>query len=202
MKSTKIKNTTLFSFFLAIELILLFTPLGFLRIGPLSATLMHIPVIIISIIMGTKYGTFLGLIFGISSIAVATFSPDITAFCFSPFVTVGNISGNWSSLIVAIVPRLLIGICTATTFKLVHKKMNITFSTIIAALIGSLVNTLLVLALIYTLFGKSYAVAINVPYSTLIHVLLTIIFTNGIFEAIIASIITTAVVKGSQKIIK
>ncbi len=63
MRSKKTKNLALFAFFLAVELILLFTPLGFLRIGPLSATLMHIPVIIAAITMGWKYGCALGLVF-------------------------------------------------------------------------------------------------------------------------------------------
>ena len=65
MRSKKTKDLTLFAFFLAVELILLFTPLGFLRIGPLSATLMHIPVIIAAVTMGLKYGIALGLIFGL-----------------------------------------------------------------------------------------------------------------------------------------
>ena len=111
MRSKKTKNMALFAFFLAVELVLLFTPLGFLRINPvISITLMHIPVIIASITMGWKYGAMLGLVFGLCSVWNATFAPGLTSFCFSPFITVGNISGNFNSLIIAIVPRVLIGI--------------------------------------------------------------------------------------------
>lgn len=135
----KTKNLTLFAFFLAIELILLFTPLGFLRIGPLSATLMHIPVIIIAITMGRKYGCALGLIFGLCSIWSATFTPGITSFCFSPFITVGNVSGNFASIIIALVPRVLIGYCAASVYTFGKKHSHSeSISVIAGALSGAL----------------------------------------------------------------
>ncbi len=40
-KSNSVKMLTLFALFIAIELMMLMTPLGYLRIGPLSATLLH-----------------------------------------------------------------------------------------------------------------------------------------------------------------
>ncbi|HAM30781.1 MAG TPA: ECF transporter S component, partial [Erysipelotrichaceae bacterium] len=45
-KSQNLKKMTLFALFIAIEMMLLMTPFGYLRIGPISATLMHIPVIL------------------------------------------------------------------------------------------------------------------------------------------------------------
>ena len=44
--SNQIKSLTMLALFLAIEVVLLVTPLGYLRIGVLSATLMHVPVIV------------------------------------------------------------------------------------------------------------------------------------------------------------
>ena len=46
MRNKKTKKMVLFSMLLAIEVILSFTPLGFLRVGFLSVTMLHIPVII------------------------------------------------------------------------------------------------------------------------------------------------------------
>ena len=187
----KTKNLTLFAFFLAIELILLFTPLGFLRIGPLSATLMHIPVIIIAITMGRKYGCALGLIFGLCSIWSATFTPGITSFCFSPFITVGNVSGNFASIIIALVPRV--------GKKHSHSE---SISVIAGALSGALTNTVLVLGLITVFFGHEYASALSIPYHTLISVLLGVVFTNGIAEAVIGCIVTWMVYKALKPILK
>ena len=49
------------AFFLAIMILLAsVTFLGFIPIGPLNATTLHIPVIIASIVLGPKLGAFLG----------------------------------------------------------------------------------------------------------------------------------------------
>lgn len=203
MRSKKTKNLTLFAFFLAVELVLLFTPLGFLRIGPLSATLMHIPVIIASITMGWKYGAALGLVFGLCSVWNATFAPGITSFCFSPFITIGGVSGNFSSLIIAIVPRVLIGILSAWIFRLCKRKcVNESVSIIAASLTGALTNTVLVLGLIYIFFGASYAAAVNVSFEALIGILMGVVFTNGIAEAVVGCIITLMVYKALKPVLK
>lgn len=203
MRSTKTKHLTLFAFFLAVELVLLFTPLGFLRIGPLSATLMHIPVIIAGITMGWKYGGALGLVFGLCSVWNATFAPGPTSFCFSPFITIGGVSGNFSSLIIAIVPRVLIGILSSWIFMLCKRKgWKESLSVCTAALIGALTNTILVLGLIYCFFGASYAAAVSVSYEALITILMGVVCTNGIAEAVIGCIVTVMVYKALKPIVK
>lgn len=203
MRSQKTKHLTLFAFFLAVELVLLFTPLGFLRIGPLSATLMHIPVIIAAITMGWKYGAVLGLVFGLCSVWNATVAPGITSFCFSPFITIGNVSGNFYSLLIAIVPRVLIGLCAAWCYRFCkNKTSNETLCVVPAALLGAFVNTALVLGMIYCFFAAPYAAAVNVSTDALSAVLLGVIFTNGIAEAILGAIISLMVVKALKPLEK
>lgn len=203
MRSKKTKELTLFAFFLAVELVLLFTPLGFLRIGPLSATLMHIPVIIAALTMGWKYGAALGLIFGLCSVWNATFAPGVTSFCFSPFITIGNISGNFTSLIIALVPRVCIGLAAYGVFALCQKRnVNEAVSTVAAALAGAIINTVLVLGMIYLFFGAAYAQALDIPYDTLLAVLMGVVFSNGIAEAIIAAVVTLMVYKALKPILK
>ncbi len=45
----------------AIELIMAFTPLGYLKIGPVSITFMAIPVAVGAIVLGPISGAFFGL---------------------------------------------------------------------------------------------------------------------------------------------
>ena len=52
---------------IAIMLILAFTPLGYLRIGPLAISLMTVPVVIGAMILGPAGGAVLGLVFGLTS---------------------------------------------------------------------------------------------------------------------------------------
>lgn len=82
MRSKKTQYMTFMAMFLAIEIILVVTPLGYIPIGPLSATTMHIPVIIAGITLGKKAGAQLGLVFGLTSLIRATIQPGITSFCF------------------------------------------------------------------------------------------------------------------------
>ena len=54
MRYYKTQYMTFMAMFLAIEIILVVTPLGYIPIGPLSATTMHIPVIIAGITLGKR----------------------------------------------------------------------------------------------------------------------------------------------------
>lgn len=190
MRSKKTQYMTFMAMFLAIEIILVVTPLGYIPIGPLSATTMHIPVIIAGIALGRKAGAQLGLVFGLTSLIRATLQPGITSFCFSPFVTVGNISGDWRSVVIALVPRILLGYLAGVIFDLLKDKFNNeNVAAVASALVGAITNTVLVLGGIYLFFGGAYADAINIAYSTLLATLLGVVTTNGIVEAIIGAVV-------------
>ena len=94
MRNKKTKKMVLFSMLLAIEVILSFPPLGFLRVGFLSVTMLHIPVIICAMALGKRYGAALGFVMGFCSFYNATFQPTITSFCFTPFFSMGGVQGN------------------------------------------------------------------------------------------------------------
>ena len=69
--------------------------LGYIPLGFTRATIIHIPVIIGSIILGPKYGAFLGFIFGLTSLVNNTFNPTVTSFVFTPFYSLGTYVGNF-----------------------------------------------------------------------------------------------------------
>ena len=201
MKSKKTQYMSIMAMFLAIQIILVVTPLGYLPIGPISATTMHIPVIIAGIALGKKAGAQLGFVFGLTSVLNATFRPTLTSFCFSPFVTIGGIGGNWMSLLIAFVPRILLGYLAGLIYeKLCRKGINENVGIIAGALTGAITNTVLVLGGIYLFFGSAYADAIKVTYDTLIAVLLGVVATNGIAEAILGAVATLLVCKAIRPI--
>ncbi|HRT82110.1 MAG TPA: ECF transporter S component, partial [Oscillospiraceae bacterium] len=153
-----------FSMLLAIEAIVCFTPLGSLpALGPVVATLSHIPVIITAILLGTGAGAAMGFFFGLFSLIVMTFTPPgPTAFVFTPFYSVGDFKGNLWSLVICFLPRILIGLVTGFTYLALSKAMKkyknknaIVYG--VSGFLGSMTNTLLVLAGIYLFFGKSFA---------------------------------------------
>ena len=64
MNNKRTKNLAFLSLFIAIEILMVMIPfLGFIPVGPLRATTLHIPVIIAGIVLGKAKGGFIGLIF-------------------------------------------------------------------------------------------------------------------------------------------
>lgn len=174
----------------AILLILMFTPLGYIPVGVLRITTMHIPVILTACILGVKEGMMMGCLFGISSVVINTINPTITSFVFSPFIEVGGIHGNGYSLLIALLPRILIGLVAGFIYKKYQNKLGLSF----AAFLATLTNTILVLGGIYILFGTSYASSRGIAYELLKNVMLTTVFTNGLLEALVAIVVCNIVV--------
>ncbi len=190
-----------FSMLLAIEALVCFTPLGSLpAVGPVVATLSHIPVIIAAILLGTGAGTAMGFFFGLFSFLVWTFTPPspIVAFVFTPFYSFGEMTGSIWSLVICFVPRILIGLSAGLLYQAFTKAFSrfdkskvLTYA--LTGFLSSLVNTLLVLGGIYVFFGGAYAQAIGSSYSLLLGVVGLAILTNGIPEAVVAAFLAYAV---------
>lgn len=203
MNQHKTQYMAFMAMFLAIEVVLVLTPLGYIQLGVINATTMHIPVLIAGIALGKKAGAQLGFVFGLTSLLNATFRPGPTSFVFSPFITIGGISGNFSSIFIALVPRILVGFLAGLVFEQLQKhKVNQNVSILSASVIGTLTNTVLVLAGIYLFFGPQYAQVTGVSYQALIGVLLAVITTNGIGEIIVGCIATLVVCKAIAPFIK
>lgn len=111
MSSKKTFEMVLTALFTAIIIIMAFVPyLGYINLVVIKATLIHVPVIIGSIVLGPKKGGFLGFVFGCTSLINNTFNPSLLSFAFSPFYSVGEIGGNFFSVIICFVPRILVGV--------------------------------------------------------------------------------------------
>lgn len=195
MKNTK--NFTLTAMFLAIMILLAVTPLGFIPIGPINPTTMHIPVIVASIILGPRLGAFLGGTFGLISLIRSTFIPTALSFVFSPFIPViGTDQGSWKALIIAFIPRILIGVVPYFVYKGIQRltKNKVSpLSLFLAGIAGSLTNTILVMNLIYFLFQQDYAQVLGTNINAVYSAVLAVIFTSGVPEAIVAGLVTAAV---------
>lgn len=188
MNNQKTKNLAFLSLFIAIEILMVIVPfLGFIPIGPLRATTLHIPVIIAGIVLGKEKGAAVGLVFGLSSLIVNTVQPTITSFVFSPFI-----SGSLLSAIIAIIPRVLIGYIAGFIYEKLKDK-NDYLAMIIGSFLGAVTNTFLVLGGIYLIFGSAYANALGKSFSELLPYLIGIITTNGLLEAIVGTIIAVMV---------
>jgi len=181
----------------AIIILLNFTPIGYIQLPIIKATIIHVPVIIGSILLGPKIGAGLGLVFGFTSLYNNTFAPTILSFAFSPAIPVpGTDRGSFAALIIALLPRILVGVFPYYSYKLftrLLKEKGRMFSLALSGIVGSLTNTILVMHLIYFLFRDAYGNAYHLAMDAVYKTVLTIIFANGIPEAVLAAVITTAV---------
>lgn len=180
--------------FAALIILLAFTPgLGYIPLGFINATTVHIPVILGAILLGPKYGAFLGGVFGLTSLINNSFiNPNLTSFVFSPFVSGGGIK----SIIICFIPRILVGVVAYFVYAGVKKlikdrKGSVSAALVIGGIAGSLTNTLLVMNGIFVLFGDQWAKAKEIGDAVYMSIL-GVIVGSGIPEAVVAGIITLA----------
>ena len=110
---------------------------------------------------------------------------------------------NFVNPLIAILPRILIGIVAGGSFSWLKKRLAKQSSAmVLAAILGSLTNTLLVLGQIYLFYrGKSQAMyALNV--NELLPYLLGVIATNGLPEAILAGLVSPLIAGPLRKRLK
>lgn len=194
-----------FSVLLAIEIVFCFTPLGTLpALGPLSATLSHVPVIVTAIVMGSWWGSAMGFAFGACSFIYWTFvAPGAFSFIYTPFVSIDGNGGNAASLLICFVPRILIGFVAGMLFSKLRKtKLGDKGSAVVGGLLGSLTNTLLVLGGIWVFFASEYTALVGSGQAIYAILGLTVL-TNGLPEAAIgaavASLVALPVLKAVNK---
>ena len=154
----------------AIAILLGVTRLGFIPVPTAAgnATIMHVPAIIGGIMEGWVVGGIIGAIFGIFSFLQAT----VPLF---------------KDPLVAIFPRIFIGITAYFTYAGL-KKVNEYLALIVAAAVGTLTNTILVLGMAVL---RNY---MPLPAA------MTVVVVNGIPEIIVAAIVVVAVVAAWKRI--
>ncbi|RZI48721.1 ECF transporter S component [Lactococcus kimchii] len=191
MKKSKASDVAILAIFIAIMVVVQLFSQFVINVWPfpVKPTLLHVPVIIGSIVLGWRKGAFLGFIMGLISFVNATIVTTPTSFLFSPFQPVlGTQHGSAWALIIAFVPRILIGIFP----YFVYKGMKNHFGAGLAAFVGTATNTILVLSAIFVFFGSVLNWSVG-------YLLSAIVATNSLTEVIIAVVLTAAIVPALEK---
>ncbi|MBD5547605.1 MAG: ECF transporter S component [Lachnospiraceae bacterium] len=127
MKNEKTYELVLTALFTAIIVIMAFTPLGYIPLVVINATVIHIPVILGALFLGPKKGAFLGFVFGLTSFINNTFkAATASAFVFSPVLAANmiGISGVFKSMYICFVPRILVGIIPYFVYILIRNVLK------------------------------------------------------------------------------
>ena len=176
---------------IALIFLLTFTPIGMIPLtGSVSATTVHIPTIIGSILLGPAYGALLGAFMGIASLLRALFMPT------------GALDPLFINPIVSVLPRIFVGIVSGLVFKAIKKaskeKMPSSLNVGISAAAGTLTNTVLVLSALCLIYPDK--MGIDSVASAVSGIISTIIAINGIVEILSAVIISIPVVLALHKV--
>ncbi|HIR28298.1 MAG TPA: ECF transporter S component [Candidatus Choladousia intestinigallinarum] len=186
----------------AIVILLANTPLGLIPLPVVSATTVHIPVIIGAILLGPAAGALLGGVFGICSMINSTFSSaSLLSFAFSPLRSTTGLPGALKAIWIALGCRILIGVAAGWLWILLKKlKVNTNIALIITGFVGSMVNTITVMGSIFILFSHQYADALEVAYSAVFGLIMGTVATSGVPEALAAAILVCGITKALLKV--
>lgn len=185
MKKIATRDLILIGLFSAIVIIQTYTPLGYIKLALVDFTLIHITVIIAACLLGAKKGAIVGGVWGITSLILALSSPGIlNPIFYNPLVSV--------------FPRILVGFLAGLTFDILNKKQHKPIPESIAALIGTLTNTILVLTFMY-IFGRQIILDANIVPQVAagsdpaLVFIFSLIGTNTLFEIVSAMVIVPLV---------
>lgn len=174
-----VRQLTIIGLLAGITIVLGMTGWGFVPIPPISATILHIPTILGGVVEGPKVGMSVGFLFGAYSMVQAYMAPNILSFAFM-------------NPIISVLPRMLIGLVAALVYMYSPIKVK-AIRIGLAAFLGTATNTILVMTGIYTIYGVEFAKATHISQDTVFNVVMGIVWSHGIPEALLAVAVVTPV---------
>ncbi|MDO4680783.1 MAG: ECF transporter S component [Aerococcus sp.] len=174
---------TVISLIIAILMIQAFVPwLGYLPLGFANVTIVHVTVIIGAILLGVRGGAIIGTSWGILALIRHLVQPTL-------------LSPIFYNPLVAIVPRLCVGVIVAVIYPLLRHYFTPMKSGAIAGVVGSLTNSLLVTLMVYFFARTTYAELMHIPESTVLFAFVAMIIFNAIFECLAAAVLTPLITR-------
>ncbi len=191
----KTKRIVLYGLFIAIILLMAFTPIGYIKMPFVEITLITIPVIVGAVTMGPVAGLVLGTVFGLTSFAqcfgMSKFGT--TLFSINPFFT----------FIICVVARALMGYLCGVIYKAFEKRGNTSVWAFgVSSVAGALLNTLFFVGFLLILFGNSDYIMAMRGGANVLAFLAAFVGINGLVEAIACGIVGTAISKALHKVTK
>lgn len=171
----------------ALIILMTFTPIGYIPLGPVKMTLVTLPVAIGSIVLGKRSGLILGGVFGFTSFYT----------CFG-MDALGNILlgvNPFYTFLMCVVPRLLCGFLPALIYDAISKKG--TRRTMLAIPLSgasvAIINTVLFLGSMWLFFAENISELVGVQ--SIFGLFAAFAGTNGLIEIAVNIVVGTAICK-------
>ena len=177
-----------------ILLVMSFTPLGYLNIGPLAISLNMIPVAIGAVALGPGGGAFLGAVFGITSCLQCvgiggTSAMGVILFEISPILTI----------LQRFLTRVLAGWLTGIVYRWLHKP-HFRYTGYAAGFFAALFNTVFFMAALVLLFGNTPYLQDKIAGRNILVFILSFVGINAVVELLAATVTVGVVCKALEKL--
>ncbi|MCD8348706.1 MAG: ECF transporter S component [Lachnospiraceae bacterium] len=172
----------------AILLLMAYTPLGYLNIGPLAITFNVIPVAIAAITLGPVGGAVTGSVFGLTSFLQCigiggTSAMGAILFGINPFL----------AFIQRFVPRFLDGLLLGYIFRGVRRTVNTSAACFVTGFCSAFLNTLFFMSALVLLYGNTEYMQNLMGGKNVILFICGFVGVNAVCEMISSTILTGAV---------
>lgn len=180
---------TILGLMTAILLLMAYTPLGYLNIGPLAITFNVIPVAVSAIVLGPVGGAFAGAVFGLTSFLQCigiggTSAMGAMLFGINPFL----------AFVQRFIPRLADGLLLGYLFRGMRKSTgNIQISSAVTGFCSAFLNTVFFMSLLVILFGNTDYVQGLIGGRNIIVFICTFVGINAVCEMLSSTILTAAI---------
>ncbi|MBQ5347167.1 MAG: ECF transporter S component [Ruminococcus sp.] len=194
--SSKVLRMTILAVLIALELLMAFTPIGYLRLGALSISFLCIPIAIGAIVLGPTAGLTLGIVFGLTSFA--------QCFGMDPFGTAMMSINPFFTFVICVVSRALMGwltgvIAVSLSKVLKDKKAGKFYlNDIIAVIMCPVMNTAFFLGFLALFFWNIKVMNLDI----IPMVVLPALSINCVIEIAACAVVGSAVSIAVKKIAK
>ena len=191
MKTTNKFTTsqlTMLGLMSGILLLMAYTPLGYLNIGPLAISFNVIPVAVSAVVLGPTGGAIAGAIFGLTSFGQCigiggTSAMGAMLFSINPLL----------AFLQRFLPRLLDGFCIGYIFRFMRKKTNIYVSCAVTGFFSAFLNTLFFMTALIGMFGNTSYIKEMIGGQNVILFCCALVGINAVCEMVSSTVITGAV---------
>ena len=184
-KRFKPRELTLLGLLTAVLLVMSFTPLGYLNIGPLAITLNMIPVAVGAIALGPTGGAILGGVFGITSFLQClgiggTSAMGVVLFEINPFLT----------FVQRFLPRLITGLACGYIYLWTKELFNHSIAGFIAGFCAAFLNTALFMLTLVLFFQNTDYLQTLINGRNIILFIVTFVGINAVFEMLVSTAVS------------
>ena len=187
-----IRAMTQLALLTAITLVLAYTPIGYLPLGPFNVSFLAVPVCIGAVVMGPGVGAFLGLVFGLTSFGNALSGGSAMGVALLSVSPAGY-------FVQSVVGRVLMGLCVGLIFRALSRLTKRSLASYVtAAVCAPLLNTVFYMGLMCLIFYNcAYVqnlVATTGAANPILFVL-AVVGAQGLIEILVCGVVGTIISK-------